>query len=105
MDLKKCDGIEDGCLNNCKNSMIEVNRKVDHSTKESDITYADGCVWNLVTPTTREYYRMYRLYQEGFLLEPGAVNDQPIWYINIMLYIANEYSNCKSDAEKRALGK
>lgn len=85
--------------------MIEVSRKVDLETKEMDITYADGCVWNLVTPVTSEYYRLYRLYKAGYLLESGGVNDQPVWYINIMLYIANEYSHCKSDAEKRAMDK
>lgn len=85
--------------------MIEVKRVVDHEAKEVDITYADGCVWELVTAQTREYYRLYRLYKNGFLLERGAVNDQPTWYISVMLYIENEYNNCKSDALDRARDK
>ncbi len=85
--------------------MIEIKRVVDTDAAEVDITYADGCVWEYVTPQTCEYYRMYRLYKAGYLLESGGVNDQPIWYINIMLYIDNEYNHCKSDALDRAKDK
>lgn len=105
MDLHKCEGDEENCLNHCKSRGIEVSRKVDLETMEIDITHADRCVWKYITPVTREYYRLYRLYKDGFLLESGAVNDQPPWYISVMLYIDSEFKHCESDARKRALDK
>lgn len=59
---------------------------------------SDGCIWKLITPETYAYYELYKLYKAGFLLEDGAVNDQPAWYISAMMYIDNAEIQAENEA-------
>lgn len=52
-----------------------------------------------MTETTHYFYELFTHYQAGFLLESGAVNDQPTVYLEAM----NTFSSIKAAIEKEQM--
>ena len=48
------------------------------------------------------YFELYKHYAKGHLLEPGALNDQPAWYVDAMSAVESELKQLESDLMKRS---
>jgi hypothetical protein len=47
-----------------------------------------------------EYFDLYFYFKKGFLLLPGSIVDQPLWYLRMMRYIDSQVNKQERDKMK-----
>jgi len=48
------------------------------------------------------YFELYKHYAKGHLLEMGALNDQPAWYVDAMSTVESELKLYEAEIAKQA---